>query len=1043
MAADAGLRYRQVGTVLLRATTDPGGLAALPEDLDLFGDSDPEAESVRAWLAQVWRRADVREAIHLASPVLSRQLDEVLAGRGPDARRVRRIAVSLASYLLRWQGRPTPFGLFAGVAVVTVGGQPMVRWGTGHRVVARAEGQWLGALVDRLERCSDLLERLPVVANSAAFVRGDRLVVPGQPTNARPGQFAPLEVSIRHTRPVRAVLETARAAVPFDELVKVLSGDFPAASPQQIMTMLAELVAQGVLLTGLRAPMTVPDSLGHVCAQLEAADAEELPEIAGLVAEPRAIHDDLSRLGGVPHPDVVARTGRAQVAERMRAVCDIAAQPLIVDVELDCQITVPDLVIREAETAASALLRLTPYPFGYRRWTEYHVRFRTRYGPGAVVPVRELVQVDTGLGLPAGYLGALPGHAGRMLTERDETLLALVQQAVMDGREEIVLTEPVIRTLTVGDPAEMLPPPRIELAFQLHAPTADAVARGGFRLVVTAAPRPSSSMAGRFADLLPDDEQGRLADAYAALGTDNPDTVAVQLSFPPRRRHSENVVRTPQLLPQVISLSEHRNSCGDLIPLDDLAVSADSRWLYLVQLSTGRRIEPRVLHALEAGLQTPPLARFLAEVTTGRCAVYGAFDWGAAARLPYLPRVRYGRSVLSPARWLLAAADLSARTATMPEWETALDAWRRRLRVPAVIVLCQSDLRFPLDLDHPAHRALLRARLGRGGQVELREAPAPADLAWLGRTHELLVSLRLARSRPAERHPRTVPLPRPVARDAGHLPGRSPWVYVQIHGHPDRQDEILIDHLSRLFDRWDNLPLWWFRRYREMTRPDVEQHLGLYVRLPTPERYGVAAAWVGEWAADLRDRGLVPQLHLGTYHPETGRYGHGAAMAAAERVFAADSAAVLAQIELSARTSTPPEALTAASLVDLATSYTETPAAGMRWLIDHLPQDQGRMDRSLRDEALRLADPRHEWAALHAQPGGTGVLMAWQRRSSALAAYREELGRQRDPRPVLRSLLHLHHVRTTGLTPDRERVSHRLARAVALRWTAQDRGNKP
>ncbi len=28
---------------------------------------------------------------------------------------------------------------------------------------------------------------------------------------------------------------------------------------------------------------------------------------------------------------------------------------------------------------------------------------------------------------------------------------------------------------------------------------------------------------------------------------------------------------------------------------------------------------------------------------------------------------------------------------------------------------------------------------------------------------------------------------------AGHLPGRSPWLYAQIHGHPDRQDEILID----------------------------------------------------------------------------------------------------------------------------------------------------------------------------------------------------------------------------------------------------------
>lgn len=462
-----------------------------------------------------------------------------------------------------------------------------------------------------------------------------------------------------------------------------------------------------------------------------------------------------------------------------------------------------------------------------------------------------------------------------------------------------------------------------------------------------------------------------------------------------------------------------------------------------MQLSTGRCVEPRVLHALEAGVLTPPLARFLAEITTARCAVYTAFDWGAAIRLPYLPRLRHGRTVLSPARWRLTAADLPAHSAAPPDWDTALTYWRRRLRVPAAVVLGETDLRLPLDLNQPLHRALLRARLDRARYVELYEAPATGDLTGLGRAHEFLVPLRIAHPRDTQPQPGTWPHRHTVERDAGHLPGRSQWLYAQIHGHPDRQDEILIDHLPGLFGRWDDPPLWWFQRHRDTTRPDLEQHLDLYVHLVTPEAYGTAAAQVGDWAADLRSHGLVPYVQLATYHPETGRYGHGAAMAAAENVFAADSAAALAQIELSARTGTPPEAVTAAGLVDLAASYTETPAEGMRWLIDHLPQERGRVDRPLREEALRLADPGHDWAALRALPGGTGVVSAWQRRRSSLGTYRDQLGRQRDPRPVLRSLLHLHHVRTIGVTPDRERVTHRLARAAALSWTAQDRGEKP
>jgi hypothetical protein len=37
---------------------------------------------------------------------------------------------------------------------------------------------------------------------------------------------------------------------------------------------------------------------------------------------------------------------------------------------------------------------------------------------------------------------------------------------------------------------------------------------------------------------------------------------------------------------------------------------------------------------------------------------------------------------------------------------------------------------------------------------------------------------------------RTAP---PAERNAGHLPGHPPWLYAQIHGRPDRQNEILID----------------------------------------------------------------------------------------------------------------------------------------------------------------------------------------------------------------------------------------------------------
>ncbi|MGH3801437.1 MAG: lantibiotic dehydratase [Pseudonocardiaceae bacterium] len=239
-----------------------------------------------------------------------------------------------------------------------------------------------------------------------------------------------------------------------------------------------------------------------------------------------------------------------------------------------------------------------------------------------------------GAGISYGFLGAPREPAVRALAERDEKLLALIQQAVLDGRGEIELTESVIRGLVVGDHAEMIPYPRVELAFQLHATCPGALARGRFQLWVTGVPRPASSMAGRFAPLLAEVDQRRLACSYTPTGTH---AVAAQLSFPPCRVRNENIARVPRLLSRVLSVSEHRSVDSGLVPLDDLAVTADASQLYLVQMSTGAHLQPQVLHALEASVQTPPLVRFLAEVAAARCGVYGPVDFGVVV-VPTPPR---------------------------------------------------------------------------------------------------------------------------------------------------------------------------------------------------------------------------------------------------------------------------------------------------------------------------------------------------------------------------------------------------------------------
>lgn len=138
---------------------------------------------------------------------------------------------------------------------------------------------------------------------------------------------------------------------------------------------------------------------------------------------------------------------------------------------------------------------------------------------------------------------------------------------------------------------------------------------------------------------------------------------------------------------------------------------ATSERLYLVSISRRRVVEPQVFHALALDKQLPPLARFLAYLPRAFTARWHEFDWGVHAQhMPYLPRVRYGRTVLAPARWRLRVMDLPTGMPD-PAWRQALNLWRLRWRCPDLVELRDDDRTLRLSLTEPAHLAVLRAHL--------------------------------------------------------------------------------------------------------------------------------------------------------------------------------------------------------------------------------------------------------------------------------------------------------------------------------------------
>lgn len=879
-------------------------------------------------------------------------------------------------------------------------------------------------MADRFEEDDDLLHRLTVIVDATCRIRGDRLVLPCRQPSATDN--TPQEVAVRRTLPVAAIVAAARSAVQFEDLVQKVCADFPDAPPGGIGRLIAQLVRQRLLISSLRPPMTTADPLGHLVAQLRSTALPVSSPAEPAVSLVGAVHAALERHNATDAPN--QRAARTEVLELMAAVPGASAPLLAVDLRLDCDLVLPAAVAQEAEHAATALARSGPYPQGPPAWVDYHARFLERYGPGALVPLLEAVNPDSGLGYPAGYRGSVLTADPPTIRERDAVLLEVAQLAALDGLAAVdvddvlghLQTEPVDQT-----------PAHLELCLQLHSESQALLDDGQFTLVVTGLASGIGTTTGRFLHLLPETDRTRMAGLLRSAPTLTAGAVRAQLSSPPLRVRTENVARAPGILRESITVGEHDEGT---VPLTDLAVTADARRMWLISRSTGRPVEPSLLNAVQLSNFTHPLARFLAELPRARAAVLAPFAWGpAASKLPFLPAARCGRSILAPARWRLDAADLPPATDPWRDWNSELDRLRERRRLPDTLDLGDGDQRLRLDLAERHHRQLLRSHLDRHGRAVLREAPAPCALGWIGgRAHELTVPL-LATQQPV-RPPTVGRTTEPAER---WIPGATEkgWAYAKVYAHPDRHPELL-SRLPALTGDLGSQP-WWFIRYR-----DPDPHLRLRIRHEAGA-FGETARLVADWTRTQADAGLATgRLEWDTYWPETGRYGSGRLMRLAEWVFVADSATVLAQLQHTGPGKVPAAALAAASMTDIAAGLLGSTEAGMHWLIDNVVRGAApALDRTVLNHAVSLADPTDTWAALRTGTG-TAIPEAWSRRRAALDAYRRHLVALDGPPlgGVLTSLLHMHHIRAAGIDPAGERACRRLARAAALSWTTRPRG---
>jgi thiopeptide-type bacteriocin biosynthesis protein len=1008
----------------------------LPEDADV-------SEEMRAFLLDVVSDPIVREAIAVSSSSLDATLDKVIAGVPVEPKRLRRAAFAAARYRSRMTHRPTPFGLMAGVTAVRVDDELKVRVGVRHRRHVRADMGWLTNVLRSWEKDPAVLAHLRVVANDLSFVRGDRLVLSYLRDDDDAWGPDDREQTVRHTGAVRRAMAAARGPIRHPDLVATLSEAFPDAGESVVTRMVAELIEREFLLTDLRPPATTADPIEHVLGLLAALRGHTGRDaLAGVRDALQAYERTPLGAGRMAWRRATAAMGALHHAEQL----------IQVDLAMDADIVLPREVTAEIEEAATVAWRIAPpHLVPGNRLAEYRAEFLERYGSGAVVPVKELLDPQTGLGAPSGYL--LPPSQRRRPegnlspTGRDLLLCSLAQRAAAEGAREIELDDELVERLTRPG-ADDESPTYTEISFQVLADTEESLRAGHFRLTTAVQnyTKPGA-MFGRFLHLLPDLRPAVAEVAHEAVAGDT-GAVPAQLESMIVHPRNVNVIQVPQLTDERVRIGVFADRTRPGVHgIDDLAVTADSDRFSLVSLSTGHEVVPLPFNALNQMLTLPNPIRLIVEIGGTETPPWQTWDWGQAEQLPYLPRVRYGRTVLSSARWLPDPRLLDSGT-SHAEWSRLFERWRADWSVPGVVDAVNSDHRVRLDLTSSAERSLFRDELLKRPGLVIEEQPAGGEMgAGWAHGHTAEIALPLRPPAPRRRRPvRPVLISRAQATADATVPQAFPpggeWLYIKIYAAAARHAELLTRHLPALIRRVTPFTdRWFFLRYR-----DDEPHLRLRFHGDPATLNTHLLPAVHDWAADLAGQGLIRDILLDTYRPEILRYGGPEATEAAERAFHADSVCVLEQLSLRAQglIDLPLEMLVAANNLDLTCRLH---GEGWRdWLLRAYPKGPRHTAfQRHRREALRRLDPEGGWAGLAEIPGGDRLLSSWARRADEVAGYGRlardlvQAGRLDSETTAFTSMLHLHHNRLAGISTETETSAYAIARGTVQVRLDRDR----
>jgi polyhydroxyalkanoate synthesis regulator phasin len=652
-------------------------------------------------LKETFDDALVREAVFLASPPLYEELVKWANGEITEKKKQEKLKYALLKYLSRMSARCTPFGLFAGCAVGSLGDKTelTLHKPEDHKKHTRLDMNYLVALSQNLAKDRAIKKQLLFFPNTGIYEAGNQLryVEYGYINTQRHHHIVAVDNSVYLDK----ILQAAKQGKKLKDLASLLVDE--ENTEEEAQSFVDELVESQLLISELEPSVSGPEFLGQILQVLS-----KLKKVSPIVKTLKEVESELLEIDlNMGNP-----VGRYyQISDKLKGLnTEFDLKFLFqTDMVLSPKAHVlSDTVVGSVKKAVSLFNKITlpPQETFLNQFREaFYDRFEERE-----VSLSKALDVEMGIGYKQNQGSAevnplvddlvLPIKNATTQDVKRTSIDVLFQkkffEAIIQKEYTIVLTDGDFKDFEENwDDLPDTMSTMIEVVMVDGRQKIKCSGIGGSS---------AGNLLGRFCH--GDEQLNELVQEIVNIETEmNTDKILAEIVHLPESRVGNILMRPAFRKHEIPYLAKSVLDTDSQIPIEDLTLSVkNGNHIVLKSKKHGREVIPHLTNAHNYSANALPIYHFLCDMQAQGKRGYLGINLGAFIQeYDFIPRIEYHDLVLSEAIWNIKKLDIERLQKHADEEEKLIDlmnGFRKERTIPQFVMLTDGDNELLINLEN-------------------------------------------------------------------------------------------------------------------------------------------------------------------------------------------------------------------------------------------------------------------------------------------------------------------------------------------------------